>query len=153
MCLFRLAVPALLGVFLCGCNSDIMAGFLGDDSGAKKTGDDSDAPTVENAAAQSGVASKVFWFTSLKPDCRETPGFSARIVDQPEHGTVTFERGKVHPRFEAGNPRSRCNSRLVPGWIVTYAAAADFVGHDKFSFDELFADGASTRVLVNAEVK
>ncbi len=153
MCLFRVAVPALLGALLCGCNPVVVPGFNGDTGNAPKAANDSAAPKVENVTAHGGVASKVLWITSLDLDCTETPGFSTRIVDQPEHGTVTLGRDQTHPRFDADNPRSRCNGQLVPDWVVTYAPAAHFVGHDKFSFDEVFADGSSSRVDVNAEVK
>jgi hypothetical protein len=142
-----------LSALLCGCNPDIVAGVVADDSDAHKAGNDSAAPQVVNVIARSGAASKVFWFASVTPDCTETPGFSARFVDQPAHGTVKFGRDEIHPRYDADNPRNTCNSRLVPHWVVIYTSAGHFVGHDKFSFDEVFADGPPTRVEADVDVK
>jgi hypothetical protein len=106
-----------------------------------------------NVAVAKGQATKIDWFYSLNLDCTEAPGVSGRLVAKPAHGTVAIEHKQDYPNFAADNPHSPCNGQLVPAWVVTYAPAAGFVGHDAFSYDELFATGPQVHMDINVDVK
>jgi len=141
----RLAAVMVLGLSLCGCDPFGLSGPAG--------GGTSGDHHVASLVAAKGTPTKVDWFYSLNLDCTEQPGVSGRVAAQPQHGSLTVEHKKDYPKFEADDPHSRCNSKLVPAWVITYVPATDYVGSDQFSYDETFATGQTFHVDVNANVQ
>ena len=121
-------------------------------NGVQITNGGSQALVTKNITVARGQTVKVQVFTSINPDCTETPGTSGRMESEPAHGMATLSRTQDFVYFKPENPRSNCNSRRVPAWVVNYTAAADFVGEDTFAFDEFFAAGGSVHfnVVVHA---
>lgn len=145
MNVYHLATPSLFALALCGCNTIETTASIGEH------GDDTHK--VLNVVTTKGQPTKVDWFYSTNLDCTEIPGASGRIAVQPQHGTVVIEHKPDFPKFESDNPRSQCNDRAVPSWVITYVPARNFIGHDAFWFDENFAEGPTVNVDVNVEVQ
>ncbi len=88
-------------------------------------------PTVQRVVT-SGQPQQIHFIAHLEPDCRSLPMGNFALLESPAHGRITLERGVDFPNFSPNNPRSRCNTRKVPGNKLIYQSAPGFVGEDGF---------------------
>ncbi|MDX7953632.1 hypothetical protein P7D22_20930 [Lichenihabitans sp. Uapishka_5] len=105
------------------------------------------AGTVEAAHADearivpSGTNQQIDFFASVNPDC-STPGLpTVRLIDGPQAGTVTTDKGRDFMAFPHGNPRSACNKRRVAGLKMFYRAPKGFMGTDHVRILVISANG------------
>jgi hypothetical protein len=91
----------------------------------------------QRSATPAGAPVLLFHYFDVGPDCRATE-VTFRVTSPPAHGTVTFAASQNRP-FEAGrplfgdgDPRARCEDRLVPTRDAVYTPQAGFSGEDSF---------------------
>jgi hypothetical protein len=103
-----------------------------------------------------GAPVALFHYFSLDADCRPR-AVAIRLVEPPEHGEVSFTEGHEppwangKPIYEDGDPRARCEDRLVGTRDASYAPAPGFIGHDRLVVeftdrDEVFTDAIEVNV-------
>lgn len=84
----------------------------------------------ETRIVPSGANQQIDFFASVNPDC-SSPGLpTVRLVDGPQAGTVTTDKGRDFMTFPRGNPRSACNKRRVAGVKMFYRSPKGFMGTD-----------------------
>jgi hypothetical protein len=66
----------------------------------------------------------------------------ARVVEKPAHGDVSFENGDIFPNYGT-SPLSACNSKRVPGLMISYRSEKDFIGQDNMKVFLIFPDGSA----------
>ncbi|UFZ02906.1 hypothetical protein LQG66_27140 [Bradyrhizobium ontarionense] len=100
----------------------------------------------------SGKPLLLFSASSTNPDCTSLGTVELRVVQGPEHGRVSIRRGGVFPTFAAGNPRSACNTRRVPGIMATYVSQRGYAGDDLVVLEVFFPNGSAKRVTIAIRV-
>jgi hypothetical protein len=90
------------------------------------------SPTVPT-----GKKRLVGFFTSLNPDCSAVGEIDARVIKQPENGTVEVESGTGFTNYPDSNQRHACNLKPSPGMRVNYASKDGFIGKDTFEVEFL----------------
>ncbi|MGJ4993375.1 hypothetical protein ACQR0Z_03090 [Bradyrhizobium sp. HKCCYLS3077] len=100
----------------------------------------------------SGKPLILFNATSVNPDCTALGNVEVRVVQGPEHGRVSVSRTRVFPNYAAGNLRSTCNARRVPGVLVTYVSQRGYVGDDLVVIEVFFPNGRAQRATVAIRV-
>jgi hypothetical protein len=109
---------------------------------------------VSISKAAIGSAQIVIWGgAAIDPDCSPHPGSTLAVVQPPAHGSVKVVEEGVYVAFPAGNPRSACNGRKVPGRKVYYTAAEGYAGHDKVVLEGASEDGHVRHVTVDVDVR
>jgi hypothetical protein len=94
------------------------------------------SPTVPT-----GKKRMVGFFTGLNPDCSSTGEIEARVIKQPENGTVDVEPGTGFTNFPETNQRYACNLKPSPGVRINYTSKDGFVGKDAFEVEFLGGTG------------
>ena len=109
---------------------------------------------IRVAKAAIGSSRIVIWGgAAIDPDCTAHPGSTLAIVAPPAHGAVQVVEEGVYVAFPAGNPRSACNSRKVPGRKVYYTANDGYFGHDKVVLEGASDDGHIRHVTIDVDVR
>jgi len=93
------------------------------------------------------------FFTSLNPDCSLMAYPSITLIESPSNGKVSYDKGKAFPNFAPQNPLSACNTQRVPGLLIEYRPARDFIGADSFSLDVISPDGSEKIFKYNITIK
>ena len=84
----------------------------------------------ETRIVPSGANQQIDFFASVNPDC-SSPGLpTVRLIDGPQAGTITTDKGHDFMAFSHGNPRAACNKRRVAGLKMFYRAPKGFMGMD-----------------------
>jgi hypothetical protein len=94
------------------------------------------SPTVPT-----GKKRTVGFFYGLNPDCSSSGEIDARVIKQPENGTVEVEPGTGFTNFPEKNQRYACNLKPSPGLRINYTSKDGFVGKDAFDVEFLSALG------------
>jgi hypothetical protein len=76
-----------------------------------------------------------------------------RIIQQAEHGEITFENGTGFSNFAKENIRYECNKRRTEGVILSYEPSLGYTGLDSLTVDVIFASGNSGKRHYTIEVK
>ncbi|SFK50184.1 hypothetical protein [Methylorubrum salsuginis] len=108
--------------------------------------------TVQRVAP-SGRPQQVQFIARMEPDCRSLPMDNLAILEGPAHGRISMERGVDFPNFSPNNPRSRCNTRKVPGNKLVYQSAPGFVGEDGFVLEVIGKYGNAMRTRYQIAVR
>jgi len=107
--------------------------------------------SVSKAAV--GSSQIVIWGgAAIDPDCSPHPGSTLTVVTPPAHGEVKVVEEPIYVDFPAGNPRSACNSKKVPGRHVYYTASPGYSGHDRVVLEGSAEDGSVRHVTVDVKV-
>lgn len=89
---------------------------------------------------------RVDFLDVIQPDCSSAGQATVRILDQPQHGTLTIEEGQEFTFFPKDHPNFACNSRKSDGTLVFYQSNQDYLGPDSITLYLIFPLGqASTR--------
>ena len=108
---------------------------------------------IRISKAAIGSAQIVIWGgAAIDPDCSPHPGSTLTVVEPPAHGAVKVIEEGVYVAFPAGNPRSACNSRKVPGRKVYYTANDGYAGRDKVVLQGSSEDGGVRNVTIDVTV-
>jgi hypothetical protein len=103
------------------------------------------SPTVPT-----GKKRLVGFFTNLNPDCSAFGEIDARVIKQPENGTVEVETGTGFTNYPDSNQRHPCNLKPSPGMRVNYTSKEGFIGKDTFEIE--FLGGLGSDVIWNYTV-
>jgi hypothetical protein len=161
---------ALMGALaICSLGGAALAGAVGEGDlvfgETPVIGSGSLKATGEVVYTAQGAPVALFHYISLDADCRPR-AVGIRVVEPPQHGAVTFSDGHEpavlggKPIYGEGDPRVRCEDRLVATRDAAYAPEAGFFGHDRLVVeftdrDEVFTDAIDVNVeaLRPAKVK
>jgi hypothetical protein len=94
-------------------------------------------PSTADVFVPTGKKRLVGFFTNLNPDCSAVGEIDARVIKQPENGTVEVETGTGFPNYVNNNQRYACNLKSSPGMRVTYTSKESFIGSDTFEVEFL----------------
>jgi hypothetical protein len=92
----------------------------------------------------------LFW---IQPDCSSAGPTVVRILEKPQHGTLTVENGQGFTSFPKENQRYECNTRKSDGTLVFYEPESEFTGKDSITLDIIFPMGQSSKRHYAIEVK
>jgi hypothetical protein len=90
---------------------------------------------------------------SIYPDCSSTGQTTARILEQPRHGTLTIENGQGFTNFSKSNERYGCNSRQSDGMLVFYQPTSGYTGTDSITLSVIFPLGTPSTRHYSIEVR
>jgi hypothetical protein len=90
-----------------------------------------------------GEARSIAFFAYLYPDCSSQGPVVARILEQPRHGSVTFDKIDSFPRYPTASPLASCNAKKVPGLRMTYETEENFEGFDTYRVLTINPDGSA----------
>jgi hypothetical protein len=93
------------------------------------------------------------FLASLEADCSPVGFATIRIIQQAEHGEITFENGTGFSNFAKENIRYECNKRRTEGVILSYEPSLGYTGLDSLTVDVIFASGNSGKRHYTIEVK
>jgi hypothetical protein len=96
---------------------------------------------------------RIFFFTSLNPDCSASGNVNVRIVKKPEHDTVETIPTMNFPTYAKEHTRFKCNQHKVRGIQVNYKSAEKYVGDDALDMLVLFPGGFAWEVHVDIDVR
>ena len=96
---------------------------------------------------------RIGFMVNLDPDCSSTPFRSARVVEEPKHGTGTVEPGTGFTNFAKDNPRFECNKQRSEGSVVWYQAEAGYTGKDSLTVEVVYPDGRESSMRYSIDVK
>jgi hypothetical protein len=90
---------------------------------------------------------------SVYPDCSSTGQTTARILEQPQHGTLTIENGQGFTNFSKSNQRYECNSRQSNGMLVFYQPSSGYIRTDSITLSVIFPLGTPSTRHYSIEVR
>ena len=65
--------------------------------------------------------------------CSSAGQLTVRVVEQPQHGTLSIEKGQASTDFPKDDERAACNARKSDGTLVFYQSSADYRGADSIT--------------------
>ena len=104
-------------------------------------------------AVATGQKLRLEFFYVIQPDCSSVGLTTVRILEKPQHGTLTVENGQGFTNFPKENQRYECNMRKSDGTLVFYEPEAEFTGKDSITLDVIFPLGQSSKRHYSVEVK
>jgi hypothetical protein len=87
-------------------------------------------PRPRTITGQAGRDIRIGVFASLRADCTAGALPSIRLLDQPKHGKVNVQQGKIR----ATNHKN-CLAAEVPAFVIFYRSNPNFEGQDHVSFE------------------
>jgi hypothetical protein len=69
----------------------------------------------------------------ILPGCSSAGPLTVRVLEQPQHGAVSIEKGKASTDFPKDDGRAACNTRQSDGTLVFYQSSADYRGADSLT--------------------
>ena len=113
---------------------------------APKTAPAAPAAIVEvSRVAIADQTLRLAFLYDLNPDCSLIGILTVRIVEQPQSGKVTVEKGTGFPVYPANNTRSSCNSNRSDGAVVSYTANPGYTGADVLTMEIIYPDGIANK--------
>ncbi len=74
----------------------------------------------------------IFYIRSC-PVVRSAGQLTVRVLEQPQHGTLSIEKGQASTDFPEDDGRAACNTRQSDGTLVFYQSSADYRGADSIT--------------------
>jgi hypothetical protein len=65
--------------------------------------------------------------------CSSAGQLTVRVLEQPQHGTLSIEKGQASTDFPKDDERAACNARKSDGTLVFYQSGADYRGADSIT--------------------
>jgi hypothetical protein len=95
---------------------------------------DNDSQTLElTRVAAAAQKSRLDFFYDLAPDCSSAGKPVVRVLEQPQHGTLSIENGQAFTDFPQGDRRAACNAQQSDGTLVFYQPSTDYRGADSIT--------------------
>jgi hypothetical protein len=110
-------------------------------------------PVELNRAIAIGQKARIEFLYSIQPDCSSNGQINVRILESPQHGTLTVENGQGFSNFPKDNQRYDCNTRKSDGTLVFYEPESGFSGKDSITLDIIWPLGQSAKWHYSVEVK
>lgn len=95
-----------------------------------------------------GKPLKLDRFYSINPDCTSIGAATVRVLEAPQHGSISQRDEADFPFFVPANPRSVCNTKRVPTRQLWYTARTAGMS-DRIVVEVIFANGATRNVTFN----
>ena len=108
---------------------------------------------AKQITALGGASVRLGFSTAINPDCSKIPSAPPQVIQTPEHGDLRIVAANDFTSFRPPNPRAKCNTQRVPGYVITYTARKGYVGQDAFGYGEYTAAGALIEVNVVANIQ
>jgi hypothetical protein len=67
------------------------------------------------------------------PGCSSAGPLTVRVLEQPQHGALSIEKGQASTDFPKDDGRAACNTRQSDGTLVFYQSSADYRGADSIT--------------------
>jgi hypothetical protein len=93
------------------------------------------------------------FFYLVQVDCSSVGRTSVKIIEQPQHGTLSIEDGKASADFPASDQRHACNGRQSDGTFAFYEPNSDYRGADSVTLSITPPLGAARTQHYSIEVK
>ncbi len=107
----------------------------------------------ETRIVPSGLNQQIDFFASVNPDC-SSPGLpTVRLIDGPQAGTITTDRGRDFMAFPHGNVRAACNKRRVAGLKMFYRSPKGFMGTDRVRILVISASGTGREATYSIQAR
>lgn len=108
---------------------------------------------IFNKAVAAGSTTLLNTATSLNPDCSLVALPTARVTQEPVHGTVRFVREDIFPTYRPNDPHAGCNKVKAPSLVAEYTPAPGFIGTDFAILEYIFKDGRDVQLKFAITVK
>jgi len=93
-----------------------------------------DPQTLElTRTATAEQMSRLDFFYDLQPDCSSAGKLVVRILELPQHGTLSIGYGRAFTDFPQNDQRAACNAHQSDGTLVFYQPSADYRGADSIT--------------------
>jgi hypothetical protein len=110
--------------------------------------------TLELArAATAEQKSRLDFLYDLAPDCSPAGKPVVRILEQPQHGTLSIENGQAFTDFPQDDQRAACNAHQSDGTLVFYQPSADYRGADSITLSVTLSVAGSLKRHYAIDVK
>jgi hypothetical protein len=86
---------------------------------------------TRDAAAEQKL--RLDFLYKILPGCSSAGPLTVRVLEQPQHGTLSIEKGKASTDFPKDDGRAACNTRQSDGTLVFYQSGADYRGADSLT--------------------
>jgi hypothetical protein len=86
---------------------------------------------TRDAAAEQKL--RLDFLYKILPGCSSAGPLTVRVLEQPQHGAVSIEKGKASTDFPKDDGRAACNTRQSDGTLVFYQSGADYRGADSLT--------------------
>jgi hypothetical protein len=93
------------------------------------------------------------FFYLIQLDCSSVGRSSVKIIEQPQHGTLSIENGKAFTDFSETDLRHGCNSRQSDGTLAFYQPNPDYRGADSVTLSVTLPLGAARTRHYSIDVK
>jgi hypothetical protein len=110
-------------------------------------------PRSLSATVPTGKKRLVGFYANLNPDCSVVGETDARVIKQPENGTVEVESGTGFSNYPDSNQRHACNLKPSQGVRVIYSSKEGFIGKDTFEVEFLGGIGGDVVLKYTVIVK
>jgi hypothetical protein len=84
-------------------------------------------------AATAAQKSRLDFLYDVAPDCSSAGKPVVRVLEQPQHGTLSIENGQAFTDFPQDDRRVACNAHQSDGTLVFYQPSADYRGSDSIT--------------------
>jgi hypothetical protein len=84
-------------------------------------------------AATAAQRSRLDFLYDVAPDCSSAGKPVVRVLEQPQHGTLSIENGQAFTDFPQDDRRAACNAHQSDGTLVFYQPSADYRGADSIT--------------------
>jgi len=111
------------------------------------------APAPIAKAAISGVPQSINDDYSINADCSSAGLPVIKIIDSPEHGTITLKEEPGYTNFSKDNQRFECNKQKVPMVKVVYTSVPNYVGSDRAKIMVIYPGGNFRYMVFEITVK
>jgi hypothetical protein len=92
-----------------------------------------------------GQKKQLSFISQVNTDCSVVGFATVTMVEPPQHGKYTLDRGTDKTDFPQSNPRSVCNSRQTEGQLIAYEPDSGFTGADSLTIDIAYVGGDKVR--------
>ena len=138
----KLLIIAAAASLLAGCQTD----------GYQSTALSSSPKEVVEVTAVHNGRVTLGPFVRTAGDCSTIGRSRARILAQPQAGSVSVATTTGDIYFGESHPLAKCNHRSAIGTTIIYLAPRGFSGDDSFEFRVVFPNGEARSKLVNVHV-
>ncbi len=95
------------------------------------------APRMNASTVPTAKERQIGFYAALNPDCSGAGDVEARLIKQPQNGSVELEQGLGFSIYPPNNIFYVCNTKQVQGIRVKYTSKEGYVGKDAFEVELL----------------
>ena len=107
----------------------------------------------ERKAVPTGVNQQIDFFANVNPDCSPGGTPTVRLIEGPDAGVITTDKGRDFLPFPRGNVRHLCNRRRLAGLKLFYRSKPGFIGNDRVRVLILSGGGTEREAVYDIGVR